>query len=100
MADRRITSILRSTAGKAVTGACLLYGVVLSGKTGAASLTICDSITGGAVAAAARVMPLYKATPTGTTLALLPLPRQMDVGVFVSLAGAPVHVVVFYSDRA
>ena len=99
MADHRITSVVRSTAGKVTSGACLLYGAVLSAGSGSASVTICDSITGAAVANAARVLPVYKSSPTGTTTALLPYPRQMSSGIFVSLAGAPVHVVVLYSLR-
>lgn len=99
MADRRITSVVRTSSGVAVSSPCLLWGVLLCGKTGAASATICDYATSTDVPASSRVLPIYQASATASDHVLLPVPRQMSSGIYISMGGAAAHCVIYYTTR-
>lgn len=100
MADRRITSAVRTATGVVVSSPCLFYGLLLSTKAGNASAVICNAAAATAVPKTSRVLPFYKTgTATGSYPLLLETPLGLATGLFLSMAGAAAHAIVYYTLR-
>ena len=100
MAGHRITSILKTASGLVVNAPCLLYGIVLTGKTGAASATVCDFATGTAVPLSSRVLSLYKASATSSTYVPFEPPVQLSSGLFVTMTAGQLQTTLAYSRHS
>ena len=99
MADRRAASIFFNTSPTLpVTGACLLYGVVLSARAGGASLSIYDVNSKTAAPLASRKVVVYTSSATGTKNWNPPLPVEMTNGIFCSMS-ARGNATIIYSTR-
>lgn len=97
MANRTTSLFFNTSPTLAATGACLLYGAILS-SAGAASLSIYDFGSKTAAPIANRKVVLYTSSATGTKTCLPMLPLEMANGLFISMS-AKGNATVLYTTR-
>lgn len=83
----------------AASSACLVYGAMLSSRTGSASLILYDHSSMGTAPITRVAMRIYLANASGTVSVVNPTPVQFNHGLMCSMSAKGVGT-VFFSKRA